>query len=299
MGLYDRDYERDDTRWKPGFHLGGARTLTTNLVLFTAGIYLIQVFTDPNLPDQRGIPTDYGWFTGLFSLHGNTLSQPWRIFEFLTYGFMHAPRHFPHILFNMFGLWMFGRSVESRYGRREYLAFYLIAIVFAGGAWYASEFFANGRTQVPVQMLGASGGISAVLILFALNFPKQLIYIWGVIPIPAWAFALFFVGSDLLGAIRSTDNVAFTAHLGGALFAVLYFQRGWKLSNWLPQNWSLPRPRNNSKLRIHEPTAKDPEIEQRVDDILKKIQTEGQDSLTWRERRTLEKASKEYQKKRP
>ncbi len=283
MGLYDRDYGRDDGRWQPGIHLGGARTLTTNLVLLTAGIYLLQIFTN-------------GWVTSLFSLHGNALAQPWRIFEFLTYGFLHDPGHFPHILFNMFGLWMFGRTVESRYGRREYLAFYLYAIVFAGGAWYAAEFFAN-KTQMPIQMLGASGGLSAVLILFALNFPRQKIYILGLFPIPAWAFAIFFIGHDFFEALNRTSNVAVTAHLGGALFAYLYFRNGWKLEQWLPQGWSLPRPRSRTSLHIHKPTDHDSETEQRVDEILKKIQTEGQDSLTWRERRTLEKASKEYRKK--
>ncbi|NOY42328.1 MAG: rhomboid family intramembrane serine protease [Planctomycetes bacterium] len=285
MGLYDRDYGRqDDSNWKPGIHLGGTRTLTTNLVLFTAGIYLLQTLTD-------------GWVTNLFSLHNDTLSQPWRIFEFLTYGFLHDPGNFSHILFNMFGLWMFGRTIEAKYGRREYLTFYLVAIVFAGSAWYAAEFFSN-TTQLPTLMLGASGGLSAVLILFALSYPRQLIYIWGIFPLPAWAFALFFVGSDLLGAVNRTGNVAFTAHLGGALFAYLYFRNQWTLSNWLPQRWSLPRPRNRPSLRIHDPAEPNPKTEQKVDEILKKIQAEGQDSLTRSERRILEKASKEYRDKR-
>ena len=44
MGLYDREYGRpDDTSWQPGIHLGGARTLTTNLVLITAGVYVVQL----------------------------------------------------------------------------------------------------------------------------------------------------------------------------------------------------------------------------------------------------------------
>jgi len=295
MGLYDRDYGRDDSSWQPGIHMGGTRTLTTNLVLITVGVYILQLLTSPAAPS---FPGDDGVVTNWFSLYGNTLTQPWRIFEFLTYGFLHSPDDFRHILFNMFGFWMFGRTVEARYGRREYLAFYLIAIVFAGVTWYGAEFFAN-KSQMPIQMLGASGGLSAVLILFALNFPKQLIYIWGVLPLPAWAFALFFVGSDLYGAIDRTGNVAFTAHLGGALFAFLYFRNQWKLGNWLPQNWSLPKPRRGPKLRIHEPSERESETEQKVDEILKKIQEQGQESLTRSEKRTLEKASKEYQDRRP
>ncbi len=293
MGLNDRDYARDyDGR--PGIRLDGPRTLTTNLVLFTLGIYALQLLTQPTVPR---FPGDDGWVTNWFSLYGNAMAQPWRLFEFLTYGFLHSPQDFKHILFNMFGLWMFGRSVEARYGRREYLAFYLVAIVFAGAAWYASEFFTN-RAQVPIQMLGASGGLSAVLILFALNNPRQLIYIWGILPLPAWVFAVFFIGSDIVGAMDRTSVVASSAHLGGALFAFLYFRGGWKLQNWLPQKWSLPRPKRQSKLRIHKPDQATSDTEKQVDEILKKIQAEGQSSLTWRERRILEKASKEYQRKR-
>jgi len=300
MGIYDRDYGRDDgSSGQPGLHLGGPRTLTTNLVLFTLAIYGLQLLTQPTV---AAFPGDDGLVTNWLSLYANTLTQPWRVFEFLTYGFLHSTQDFKHILFNMFGLWMFGRAVEARYGRREYLAFYLLAIVFAGSVWYAAEFLTN-QIQAPIQMLGASGGLSAVLILFALNNPKQLIYIWGVFPLPAWVFAIFFVGSDVLGAMQRTGGVAFTAHLGGALFAFLYWQGGWKLENWLPGNFSLPRLKKGANLRIHDPKHPDQrnvasETDERVDEILKKIQDQGQDSLTWRERRILEKASKEYQRKR-
>ncbi|NOY29590.1 MAG: rhomboid family intramembrane serine protease [Planctomycetes bacterium] len=300
MGIYDRDYGRDyGSSGQPGIHLGGPRTLTTNLVLFTLAVYGLQLLTQPTVAN---FPGDDGLVTNWFSLYGNTLTQPWRVFEFLTYGFLHSTQDFKHILFNMFGLWMFGRTVEARCGRREYLAFYLLAIVFAGSAWYAAEFFTN-QMQAPIQMLGASGGLSAVLILFALNNPKQLIYIWGIFPLPAWVFAIFFVGSDVLGAMQRTSGVAFTAHLGGALFAFLYWQGGWKLENWLPGNFSLSRFKKKGNLWLHDPEHPDqgnvaPETDERVDEILKKIQDQGQDSLTWRERRILEKASKEYQRKR-
>ena len=296
MGLYDRDYGRpDQSSWQPGLHLGGTRSLTTNLVLITIGIYLIQVLTYPS-PQQRQFLGDDGWFTNLFSLYGDTLTKPWLCFQFLTYGFLHAPNHLPHILFNMFGFWMFGRTVEMKYGRREYLYFYLVAIIFAGATWYLAE-LASNRGQLPLQMLGASGGLSAVLILFALNFPRQLVYIWGVFPIPAWIFALLFVGSDLYGAVNRTSHVAFTAHLGGALFAYLYFRNRWKLSNWLPQGGSLPSFRSGPKLRIHDPEVQESKTDDQVDRILRKIQAEGQESLTWKERRILEKASKQYRDK--
>ena len=291
MGIYDRDYERNGGFGQTtGLRLDGPRTLTTNLVLLTFGIYLLQIFT------QVG-PRDYGWFTNLGSLYADVFQRPWRIFEFLTYGFLHDPGDLRHIIFNMIGLWFFGRTVEQRYGRSEYLAFYLAAIVFAGFVWCVAQWGMYG-SQVHAGMLGASGGLSAILILFALNFPKQMIYIWGILPVPAWAFAIFFVGSDVMGALNRSGDVAYTAHLGGALFGFLYYRFGWRVSSWLPSSFSLPKVGGGSKLRIHDPEDDDSETDQRVDEILKKIQEQGQDSLTRRERRVLEKASQEYQKKR-
>ncbi len=297
MGLYDRDYGRDNYG-QPGLRLDGPRTLTTNLVLVTFAVYLLQIFT---MPAQAAVPGDMGWVTNLGSLYADVLQRPWMVFEFLTYGFLHDPQDIKHIVFNMIGLWFFGRAVEMRFGRQEFLAFYLVAIVFAGLVWCVSQWLMFG-VGLHIGMLGASGGLSAVLILFALNFPKQLVYIWGILPIPAWAFAIFFVGSDLMGALNRSGNIAYTAHLGGALFGVLYHQLGWRVSNWLPSSWSLPKAPRRSKLRIHAPDDDDQfdtsDTDDRVDEILKKIQDEGKDSLTWRERRTLEKASQEYQRKR-
>jgi membrane associated rhomboid family serine protease len=296
MGIYDRDYERNGGYGQqPGIRLDGPRTLTTNLVLVTFGVYLLQIFTQPGQPAAAG---DSGWFSNYFSLHADVLQKPWLLFELLTYGFLHDPGDIKHIIFNMLGLWFFGRAVEQRYGRQEFLAFYLIAIVFAGIVWLISQLIMAGAPLSIIRMLGASGGLSAVLILFALNYPKQMVYIWGVLPLPAWAFAIFFVGSDVMGALNRSGNVAYTAHLGGALFGFLYFQNRWRVSTWLPSRFSLPKPKSKADLRIHQPEEVESETDQRVDAILKKIQEQGQESLTWRERRTLEKASQEYQRKR-
>lgn len=294
MGIYDRDYQRN---YNPpgGFNLGGTTTLTTKLVIVMVAVYLVQLATRGQMA-----PLD-GRFTDLFSLHADVIKRPWLIFQFLSYGFLHDPWNFQHILFNMIGLWFFGRSIEFRYGQREYLAFFLVAVVVSGLIWVLGEFVVN-RQFVPAQMLGASGGIAGVLLLFCLNFPKQLIYIWGVLPLPAWVFAIIFVGMDIMGAsgrsLGGDANVAFTAHLGGALFAILYFQAGWRLERFVPSNFSLDSLRPKPKLRIVDPDSPEPSTEERVDEILKKIQEQGRNSLTREERRILEEASQKYQRRR-
>jgi membrane associated rhomboid family serine protease len=306
MGFLDRDYQRDNTYDRsPGFHFGGDMTLTTKLVIAMLAIYVLQIVTrGPQVVLPDGTRTgDAGRFTELFSLHTDLLTRPWLFFQLVTYGFLHDPFRLQHIAFNMIALWFFGRSVEYRYGRREYLTFYLAAVVIAGLAWLIAELIATGGRS-NAQMMGASGAIAAVLVLFCINFPHQLVYIWGVLPIPAWVFAVLFIGQDMWGALRQHTaggpNVAYTAHLGGALFAFLYYLSGTRLERWAPGAGFLKRLKPRPRLRVHDPTDREAaaEAERQVDEILKKIQEHGRDSLTRGERRILEDASREYQKRR-
>lgn len=302
MGIDNRDYGRYNSYGQqPGFHLSGPRSLTVNIILVTFGIYLLQVFTYPTAPISL---SDGGWLTNLCKLHGDVFKRPWLIFEFLSYGFLHSTADIKHILFNMLAFWFFGRTIEQRYGRSEFLAFYLCSIIFSGLVWYGAEYLMNGAQIAGPGMLGASGGISAILILFAINYPHQKIYVYMLFPVPAWAFGIFFVGQDAMGAISRSGNIAYTAHLGGALFAILYYKFGWRVSNWLPSNFTIPSFKGRPKLRVHSPENSEADHEQEsktdkeVDRILQKINAQGQDSLTRSERRFLEKASKEYQRKR-
>lgn len=282
MGLYDRDYQRggyyDD---QPGVYLSGPRTMATKLVIVTAAVYLAQILLGR-------------WFTEALLLPANWYEQPWQIYRLLTYGFLHAPNDLWHILLNMFALWMFGREVEYRYGQREFLAFYLAAIVVAGVVWTLAEI----PSQFASVMMGASGGVTAVLILFALNFPHQTVLFMFFIPMPMWVLALLIVGMDVLGAMNRSGNIAFTAHLGGAAFGFLYYQWSWRLERWLPRSDWLKRFRRKPKLRVVDPEEDVDEAEERLNEILKKIHEHGQDSLTRGERRFLEQASREYQKKK-
>jgi len=285
MGIYDRDYERADSYGQPpGLHIGGPKTLTTKIVLFTAAVYVLQVMFDG--PKYN--------FTSAFWMQSGWFSRPWECYRLLTYGFLHSTGDAWHILINMVILWMFGRDIEQRYGQREFLWFYLSAIVFAGLVWSAIE-IALGQ---PARMVGASGGIAGIFALYALNFPHRRVLLMFVIPAPMWVAALIGLGMDMKGAMLRDGSVACTAHLAGALFGLYYFKQGWSPGRWLADRFSGISLKPKPKLRIHEPTGSTSESDAEVDEVLKKIQAEGQGSLTRRERRILEKASREYQRKR-
>ncbi|MGI9455442.1 MAG: rhomboid family intramembrane serine protease [Aeoliella sp.] len=279
MGLYDRDYAHGG---EPGIHLQPPKTITTQLVLITACVYGLQIFVEG--------------FSNWFALDSGWFREPWKIYALLSYGFLHDVRGVEHILFNMLMLWMFGREIEHRYGRREFLLFYLWAIVFAGLFWSISE-SSMGR---PASLIGASGGVSGLFVLYALNFPHRKVLFMFIIPMPMWVAALIIIGIDINGAIQRTSAIACTAHLAGAVAGLYYYKFGFSPFAWIADRFSGTRVGRRPKLRVHQPSDDDvSETDDRVDEILRKIQEQGQDSLTWRERRILEKASQQYQRKRP
>lgn len=297
MGLYDREYARED---EPGFRLSAPTTATMTIVVITVAAYVAQLMWGERLENLLALEAD--WYR-----------RPWQAYQLLTYGFLHSRANAGHIVLNMLIFWMFGRELEQRYGRREFTLFYLAAIVFAGLVWSLTESaYVSGNVRLAVfdggawrevmqrpRALGASGGIAGLVALFALNWPHRQVLLFFVIPMPMWVAAVLGLLMDMRGAINRTGDVAFTAHLGGALFGLLYFYLGWSLKEFVPENWGRSRPR----LRVHAPEERgageeDDELAARVDEILRKIQEQGQDSLSWNERRILEQASRAAREKR-
>jgi membrane associated rhomboid family serine protease len=278
MGLYDREYSREP---EPGFHVTAPTTATMQLVLVNVAVYAGQ-FLVKGLTDWIALPADW-W------------RRPWEAYRLVTYGFAHSPDDVKHILFNMLGLWFFGGFIEQRYGRRSFLIFYFGSIVFAGIVWSGIDTAAGGQSVC----LGASGAITAILIVFALLYPHMQVQMMFLFPMPAWVLAVIVVASDLMGALSRTGNTAFTAHLAGALFGLYFYRVGARQAAALEGRFGGFSLKRRPKLRVHEPDEDEEDaLSAKVDAILEKIQAHGQDSLTWNERRILQKASRKAQEKR-
>jgi len=129
-----------------------------------------------------------------------------------------------HIGINMVVLWSFGSIIERLLGARRFLEFYLSAAVVAS-LLHCLTSVLIGRPNT--MALGASGAVSALLLLYALVFPKQKILVFGIIPVPALVGALAFVGLDLWGLFAQSRGgglpIGHGAHLGGALCGALYY----------------------------------------------------------------------------
>lgn len=237
-------------------------------------IWLLQV-----IPGIGTLVTGALGLSPELAIHG----QIWRFF---TYGFIHSPSSFFHLFFNMFGLWMFGVDVIEVWGERKFLIFYLAAIIFSG---VLSLLYLPFNPALLI--MGASGAVLAVSTLYALFYPHRELLFWGIIPIKAWILTVLFAILTVGSMISGDGSVAHLTHLGGIVFALLWF----RLEPMIVR-LSTERPIKRKKTIIHyfEPRPSRRELiseKQTVDDVLKKVSLSGMNSLTEEEIKILEKAS--------
>ncbi|WP_296826719.1 rhomboid family intramembrane serine protease [Treponema sp.] len=146
-----------------------------------------------------------------------------KVFKFywqpFTYMFVHS--NMTHLIFNMIGLLCFGYGVEKAIGSKEFLLFYLFCGTMDG--IISILIYANTGYQ-HVWLMGASGAIYAVLFAYAVIFPRNKIFIWGIIPVPAPLLVLGYGVIEFLSQfnLRAGDNVAHLTHLAGFALAWLY-----------------------------------------------------------------------------
>ncbi len=314
MGLYDRDYGRDDqnpyqTSWD---RVQKPRSMTVTLIIINVVIFLISMLFRNN-GSNGNESFDILRFFGFVP---STLFEPWMWWQFLTYGFFHDLGSIWHIVFNMVMLYVFGRMVESRMGSAEFLRFYLISIIVGGFIGAITGLVMNSvpaaaesgnAIELAAPTIGASGGVLALVVMFACYFPQQELFLWGIVKMKAWVLAALCVGMDLLGTLYALaggeTSTAFTVHLAGAGFALAYHYGHWNF-RWLslgsvPDIRSKMRQRSRRmKLKLHDPDKKLRKEADEADRLLAKIHQTGEESLTSSERKLLERYSRRQREKR-
>ncbi|MBP5601505.1 MAG: rhomboid family intramembrane serine protease [Treponema sp.] len=138
--------------------------------------------------------------------------------QFVTYMFVH--QGIRHILLNMLGLFFFGVGVERAIGSKEFLLFYFVTGILSG-VFSFFLYYLTGNYRV--FLLGASGAVYAVLFAYAVCFPRSMIFIWGILPVPAPILVLIYALIEIFSGFFGTSNVAHFTHLFGFLVAALYF----------------------------------------------------------------------------
>lgn len=224
--------------------LGGVPPVTLNLIIITLICYIAQV-----LLGNAGID-----ITNYLGLHFYKSGQFYP-HQLITYIFMHGS--IMHFFFNMFAVFMLGRTLELVWGPKRYLFYYIITGIGAGVAQELVWLFELrdivfnpdissiniGRTIVERSefwdyfvTIGASGSVFGILVAFGMFFPNaELMIIPIPVPIKAKYFVILYGALELFLGVSNTagDNVAHFAHLGGlitGLFIVLYWKRKNKIN---------------------------------------------------------------------
>lgn len=217
--------------------------VTKNLLAINVVMFLALIVADKNGIDLNNI----------LGLHFY-MSEEFHPYQLVTYMFMHGG--FSHLFFNMFALFMFGRTLEYVWGPKRFLIFYVVAglgaafvqelvgavrfynlvegvdadklaVVFEEGAAALREGknfiipkLAELNLVLNSQTVGASGAVYAILLGFGMLFPNERMFVFPVpFPIKAKYFVIGYALIELyMGTMGTPDGVAHFAHLGGMLF---------------------------------------------------------------------------------
>ena len=230
-----------------------------------------------------------------------------QVYQLLTFQFLHGS--ILHLLFNCFGLWMFGRALEQMLGARAMLQLYLLSGVLGG---LLQVLLALSFPRLfGGSVVGASAGIFGLIAAFCFLNPEQMIttLIYFIpVTVKAKYLLLFEVAFTLFCIFFPSPESAYAhgAHLGGIFGGVAYIHfivRGrWSFFNW--RRFPRPAPRRElvkarsadtdhwqkPKKTVVIDLPPEEFISQEVDPILDKISAHGIHSLTTRERQILEAA---------
>ncbi len=283
MGIYDREYYRGGEFRASSLQV---RTAVGWLILVNVVVFILQwpfPQLNPHLACSasdlfEGFPHVWKLVTACFA-HGSPL----------------------HILFNMLLLFFLGREIERIYGKTDFFIIYFVSgalSIFCEAAVHQLR-----GASIDVSILGASGAVMAVVVLFATFYPHRTVLLFFVIPMPMWLLCTIVIVMDFLGVLGSGDNTvgaqtAHWAHLAGVAFAFLY--RLWDL-RWENVRRRLPGGRRPGRRRVRKRQEKTPpqrsrpdHVSRRIDVLLAKIHDEGMGSLTDEEREFLLENSKKY-----
>jgi membrane associated rhomboid family serine protease len=320
MSIYDRDYYRE-TGGYPSF--ANRFQASTILALVYVCFFVLQVtIRDGKIDRFRHIS-----LTERLELKTSKVldGELWRV---ITYVFVHDPTTVVPLVLTVVFLIVFGRQLERLYGWKEFLAFFLLSGFFAGLAFTLTAAVAKSDEV----LTGPVGSVSAGLLLFALQYPRRTVLLFFVNPWSIWVLWALYVAYNLVQA--ESLQVAVSAQSAAGAFASFYCLYSLRLSNWLPrmpsssvrsparprlqvfrdepvdvdgEKASMTAPASATYASAHAPSTApanapyallDEHLEAKLDEVLKKVNKSGQDSLTDEERAVLFRASEIYRKRR-
>ena len=214
----------------------------------------------------------------VFPVNYTMMLEVWRL---ITYQFLHWNAF--HFLFNMIVLFFFGPILENLWGSRTFLRFYLISGA-VGGVVYTVLVLLHVLPAGP--MAGASGALNAILMAVAILYPRMIVLVYGIIPVRIVWLVVIMIIISFLNFARGENAGGEAAHLSGLAAGAIYaFYKPWFTS------LRMRRKKGNWEKKLDE----EREFEAEVDRILKKVHREGMQSLSEKEKNTLQEASRREQ----
>lgn len=241
------------------------------------------------------------------SIFENFILQPWSL---ITYGFFHNGPF--HLLFNMLFLFYLSRAASNLFRTKMVLNIYLLGII-AGGLAYLAVFnlihfdFFGPKNSI---MVGASAGVSALLMFIAIYMPKSEIRLFNTFDVKWIHIAIFFVVMDVFRLMSGVNQGGYIAHIGGYILGYIYatqlvkgrdiglgFERVMdSVASWFKPKSNLKTVHRTSKKKSYAGKTKEEfhtyNDQKKIDLILDKISKSGYESLTAEEKAFLFKAGK-------
>ncbi len=180
-----------------------------NTALILIGLNLLVFLLTSSAPD----------LVRLLSMNPLYVTRGGYFWQVFTYQFVHGG--IGHLLSNMIGLLFFGIAVERKIGSKEFLLLYLLSGTLCG-VLSLLVYLATGVTYV--FLMGASGAVFAILLAYAILYPRSIIYLWAIVPIPAPVLVIGYAALEtmhLFGGVNT--GVAHATHLIGFAVSWVYF----------------------------------------------------------------------------
>lgn len=231
----------------------------------------------------------------LFALPSEFNTYLYKFWTIFTYGFLHAGIW--HILFNMLLLYYLGNLFLDFFSKKQLLTYFLGGIIAGGIIFLVSYNLLPALKGKSTFLVGASAGVTAVVIGLATKIPNYAIRFRFIGAIKLWYIALILVLVDFIQI--SVNTGGHLAHLGGAVFGFLltkYFNDGKELTNTFSTIFKKKKQKPLKtvyKKRNPSKTVNKAKNQEKIDAILDKISKHGYEKLTKEEKDFLFSASKD------